>query len=1087
MYISTYNAGPYLRYLERAYDKGRRLLKDLGFLVLIGNPGSGKTTLGLRLMSYFKNEKKRQPLYLTNYSNFEDIPLSGRFVVMVDDIYGKSNLVTELQNMWQSKFETMYSNVQSGKMKFIITFKTKLFNECAKSLKEFPLFSETWPIDLHGSDYCLIEEEKRKMLNKYLEQIEDKDNEMCCLTYDDKSTVISQTFTELGFPQCCKYFVSSAEAQKRGVAFFKKPIEFLQTQLDSLRTTNRYQYLVLLLVMFGQGTLNADCLNPFKSDESVITLIKQLKDVCGINTDVSVGQIKESANSLCGLYLLYSDVYKVYCFIHQSVFDTLFLQFSSEFLEKGIEICPVRMLLEYVITPDVPVKGDIVVIVQRNNYRFLAERFTKLLKSDSAKEILCHQSFQDELFVMYLVKDFWNSVVPMDILTRKFNYGIIINTLYAGEFAFSNVKWTRGQIHESIILWAFQTSVPSRAVMQNLKLLLDYFTPSLQRIDISKEQQQELLLNSCLMGNRKMAEMLLNYGTVPTLTTLTAAAASPTDDDELFEKLLTFLHVKNVDDLGPKLLISIEKRNFKISSLLINKMSEWPDCYLFFEQAVEMLLNKCYSQFCKFHSNSQTEAEILFEKLHMYLNTNDYDIAVQLAAYHCSAGILKKIVHMKSECLKGSIKPLHIALEQGCVDSVAFLIDHYTNIDMQEALKKALHNSSGVVSYLLERGADANFLDAQNNSPLHFAVKLDTFHNVKTLLENGANVNVKNNMGNTLLHDLPYRRADGAVKLLRYLKEYGLDCDVNTSNERGMTPLHIAVGCYSIVAVNELVSNGASVDVEDADGNTPLHKAAHEAAHYHSSKLLSCLVQNGSKVNAKNKLGRTPLMECCTPGYSIFRFMHELPESCDSLKVLLKHGANLNDTDDCLNTALHYAVNYLIKKGAKVNATNNNGRTPLHLAVIPVMFVYKNDLSGSNKDCLKFVQLLHEKEADLNATDIFGNTALHIAAESNSLQCVQYLTEQGLDVNLQNKTGKTGLHLAAECDYSDVISYLLQKRADPNLRDSDGNTPLTIAETFGAVESMRTLTIYSIKLQKMNLMTFHLTSQKVNQLHVEPV
>ncbi|XP_041374894.1 uncharacterized protein LOC121387757 [Gigantopelta aegis] len=162
--LISVNSNVYVQ--TRAYDKGRQLLKDLGFLVLIGNPGSGKTTLGLSLMSYFKNEEKRQPLYLTDCSNFEDIPLSGCFVVMVDNIYGNSNLVTELQNMWQRKFETMYSIVQSGKMKFIITFRTKIFNECTKSLKEFSLFSETCQIDLHGSDYCLTYEEKRKMLEK---------------------------------------------------------------------------------------------------------------------------------------------------------------------------------------------------------------------------------------------------------------------------------------------------------------------------------------------------------------------------------------------------------------------------------------------------------------------------------------------------------------------------------------------------------------------------------------------------------------------------------------------------------------------------------------------------------------------------------------------------------------------------------------------------------------------------------------------------------------------------------------------------------------------------------------------------------
>ena len=56
-------------------------------------------------------------------------------------------------------------------------------------------------------------------------------------------------------------------------------------------------------------------------------------------------------------------------------------------------------------------------------------------------------------------------------------------------------------------------------------------------------------------------------------------------------------------------------------------------------------------------------------------------------------------------------------------------------------------------------------------------------------------------------------------------------------------------------AAKMAIKNGAEIDVEDEDGDTPLHYAAH----YGYIRLVKLLIENEAEVNHKNKDGKTPL------------------------------------------------------------------------------------------------------------------------------------------------------------------------------------------------------------------------------------
>lgn len=112
-----------------------------------------------------------------------------------------------------------------------------------------------------------------------------------------------------------------------------------------------------------------------------------------------------------------------------------------------------------------------------------------------------------------------------------------------------------------------------------------------------------------------------------------------------------------------------------------------------------------------------------------------------------------------------------------------------------------------VAEYLLKQGIDANMTDDQGNTPLRLAAESKGFRVAELLIENGANVNAKNN-------DWYY------------------------------TPLHEAASSSNLWVAELLIANGADVNAITADNNSPLDVAEGDA-------MQELLLRQGS-INHRN-------------------------------------------------------------------------------------------------------------------------------------------------------------------------------------------------------------------------------------------
>lgn len=157
------------------------------------------------------------------------------------------------------------------------------------------------------------------------------------------------------------------------------------------------------------------------------------------------------------------------------------------------------------------------------------------------------------------------------------------------------------------------------------------------------------------------------------------------------------------------------------------------------------------------------------------------------------------------------------------------------------------------------------------------------------------------------------------------------------------------------------------------------------------------------------------------------------------LEILIRHGADPNNSNNYLWTPLHEAINqgavetveFLLKHGANPNCRNNPGWTPLMHAV--------------RKGDLRIMRLLFRSGARVNDTNNDGDSALSIAVMYGQAYAIEPLLVCGADPNLQNSDGETALMLAADGGDSYIVRLLLAKGARLDLKDRKGRSAIDFA------------------------------------------
>ena len=202
---------------------------------------------------------------------------------------------------------------------------------------------------------------------------------------------------------------------------------------------------------------------------------------------------------------------------------------------------------------------------------------------------------------------------------------------------------------------------------------------------------------------------------------------------------------------------------------------------------------------------------------------------------------------------------------------------------------------------------------------MFLASKIGHFETVKCLVENGADVNAKDEYGDTALI---IASEQGYLEIVKKLVENG--ADMNERNLYGRTAFISASHNGHFEIVKYLDENGADVEAKDNSNNsynTALIKATllMNASANGQIEMVKYFVQKGADVNAKDQHGWTALTLASGKGHF------------EIVKYLVENGADVNSKDKRNETALiisskndHFEiVKYLIENGADANDNSN--------------------------------------------------------------------------------------------------------------------------------------------------------------------
>jgi ankyrin repeat protein len=211
-------------------------------------------------------------------------------------------------------------------------------------------------------------------------------------------------------------------------------------------------------------------------------------------------------------------------------------------------------------------------------------------------------------------------------------------------------------------------------------------------------------------------------------------------------------------------------------------------------------------------------------------------------------------------------------------------------------------------------------------------------------------------------------------------------------------------------AANLLINRGEGMTYADENSATLLHWAARIG----QSSICQKLLGKGVSLGAKDDDGQTAL-DWAMKGN------HEL-----TINMLLKGGKNVTRQKTANLQSLHLSartgdiamIRDFHKQGSSLEARDGKGQTVLFHAV-----------KGKQHHIVKW--LTEEGQANVQAVDKEGLTALHVAAQGCDLKSAEILLERNAGVNAMSSRNLTPLHCIPHSEGVGVLRLLHEKGATP--------------------------------------------------------
>ena len=392
--------------------------------------------------------------------------------------------------------------------------------------------------------------------------------------------------------------------------------------------------------------------------------------------------------------------------------------------------------------------------------------------------------------------------------------------------------------------------------------------------------------------------------------------------------------------------------------------------------------------------------------------------------------ILKHLVenHQLDLCAVNDdgMAPIHMACRNGRLDSVQYIIEHSPSL---LELPESIHG----------------------HTPFLISVMYNQLKVVQYLISKNCNLFASDNKGSMSGH---ISANNGRLNALKYLVDNNY-CDLNTTNHQGHTPLHVAVLAnrlkiieyllnksipsvtvdwlcevkYSLDSPQDLHTTNLHINVQDKDGNTPLHLACQIG----KKKIVSLLVKfchSNSYFLIANKKGEMPLHLVAAVGsndaaeallVSVTGSLHrEFFAARDNEGYTVFHTA-------CSNGHLDVFRFFCNIYSEGIHAMDDKQRSLPYAAC-----------KGRNTEIVK--DLIEKYKLDPELKDVDGTSCLHLLAGRGHVEIYRYLKQYVHSTAIPyNKIGRTPLHYACSSGRMNMAIYLIETYScspdDPDYND----------------------------------------------------
>jgi len=371
----------------------------------------------------------------------------------------------------------------------------------------------------------------------------------------------------------------------------------------------------------------------------------------------------------------------------------------------------------------------------------------------------------------------------------------------------------------------------------------------------------------------------------------------------------------------------------------------------------------------------------------------------------------------------------------------------------------AVNGNAGLIEALLAAGASANTVVSKGQTVLMTAARTGNPAAARVLIEHGADVNARESqLGETALM---WAASENQAEVVTLLASRGADINARSSTIQfpkdrfglegvltilphgNWTPLMYAARDGGVDAARALAKAGAEVNATDPDGTTALILAIMNA-HYDTA---NAILEAGADPNITDKAGMAALYAAVD--MSSLGEVYGMPPR--------KVNDTLKPTDVMARLIAKGAVVDALLKSPTLQRNHTPGEGQLGAGTTPLMRAARNGDFAA-------MQILLAAGADPTLKQPRGTTALMMASglgrglgvfakdygtEADLRQAVELLVERNVDVNASTDDGITAIHLAAQGGLDSIVRVLAMAGARLDVKDKRGRTPVDMAMGVG--------------------------------------